>query len=308
MIPSRGRAHHRFAAFTLIELLVVIAIIAVLIGLLVPAVQKVRESASRTQCANNLKQIGLALHSYHDVYHAFPPAFVANPGTAPSNNAPPGWGWGTWILPYLEQGSLYEQINPTKVGIPDGTLGNPDTTALGQLCQTTISTYRCPSEQSNVILNDQRGYHAYSSYSATGADVSTSGNSLHQTGVMYQSSKTRITDIIDGTSNTLLVGERPYGKRAGTSGDILYGAVWTGVWTTGKDGSTMWCLNGSSGYTINQGNADKWTFGSWHPGGAQFVFCDGAVRFLPDSMAGTNPDLLGHLVNRKDGNTVTLPE
>jgi prepilin-type N-terminal cleavage/methylation domain-containing protein/prepilin-type processing-associated H-X9-DG protein len=307
MIPLRGRPHHRFAAFTLIELLVVIAIIAILIALLVPAVQKVREAANRTNCQNNLKQMGLALHNYHDVNLAFPPAFVANPGTAPSNNAPPGWGWGTWILPYLEQGNLYNQINPTKIGIPNGALGNPDGTALGKLCQTTLSIYNCPSEAFNPILNDQRGYHAYSSYSATGADGNTSGHSLHQTGVMYQSSKTRITDITDGTSNTLLVGERPYGKHA-SAADILHGAVWTGVWATGKDGSTMWCLNGSSGYTINFGNTDVWTFGSWHPGGAQFVFGDGSVRFLSDGLAGTNPDILGHLANRMDGNTVTLPD
>src|ERR1700704_3870955 len=170
-MQSRRRPLSR-VGFTLIELLVVIAIIAVLIGLLLPAVQKVREAAARTKCQNNLKQIGLGLHNYHDSNGHFPPAFVGNPGTVPTNSpAPHGWGWSTWILPYIEQGPLYRQINPTVSTIP-GNLPDPATTQLGLLCQTQISIYVCPSDNA-PRLNDQRGFHGYSSYGAVGGSLNT---------------------------------------------------------------------------------------------------------------------------------------
>src|SRR5262249_20772867 len=194
-------------------------------------------------------------------------------------------GVGTWILPYIEQGALYQQLNPTTNAIP-GNLTDPAGTALGLLCQTRISTYICPSDLA-PRLNDPRGFHAYSSYGAVGGSAGTSGNSLNQNGVMYQASKTTFAGIPDGASNTVVVGERAYGKQSYYVSPtiIYYGAIWSGVYVAGKDGSTMWTLTGGSSWSPNRGNGDKWNFSSRHPRGTQFVFADGSVRLVPDDLS-----------------------
>src|SRR5262245_13450420 len=145
--PKRPRP-----GFTLIELLVVIAIIAILIGLLLPAVQKVREAAARAQCENNLKQMGLAMHNYHSTMGNFPPGYIdGNFDSSGKLVAPfppagfvgpwnPGWSWGTFILPYMEQQNLYNQINP-----PANPMGTVMTNNLG-LLQQPVKMYICPSD------------------------------------------------------------------------------------------------------------------------------------------------------------------
>jgi prepilin-type N-terminal cleavage/methylation domain-containing protein/prepilin-type processing-associated H-X9-DG protein len=278
MLPSRPQR----PAFTLIELLVVIAIIAILICLLVPAVQKVREAAARIQCANNLKQIGIAYHSYHDSMKYFPPAF-----SKPSN-----WGWAVWLLPFVEQDNLYKTLNP------DGTvLGHNNLTDTQKL-----SVYLCPSDPTPLTNKYFSGY-AKSNYTCS-EPISDGG------------SQTQMKEITDGTSNTILSGER----------DMLnqVAAVWAGRDTATGVGSVLgrptWPIN-----TKYPGNAPccagdttgcrRYAWSSLHPQGANFAFCDGSVHFLNQNID-TDPNqatcskpvpsnwTLVNLYFKDDGNTV----
>ena len=271
-------------AFTLIELLVVIAIIAVLIALLVPAVQKVREAASRTQCLNNLKQIGLALHAHHDDKKAFPPGYQASGAYVNgASDTTPGWGWGAFILPYLDQGPLYAQLN----------FSQPIQNSPA--IQTMLAVYRCPSDiapPTAFAVPDGFGNAvcsaAPSSYAGcVGGDESdTAGpNGL---GILYRNSRTRMTDVSDGTSNTLLVGERAWANAKG----IWAGAINNGVCRRGEmnpcpGSGAAWSpaatlvlahshLNNAT--TDTDGGLDD--FSSRHVGGSNFLFADGTVRFL----------------------------
>src|SRR5256714_6910350 len=152
------RVHPR-PGFTLVELLVVIAIIAILIGLLLPAVQKVREAAARTKCENNLKQMSLALHTYALVNGQFPAAYVNKPPTP--YDYIPGWGWGTLILPYVEQDPLHQQLDPLRTLFGNG--ANP--AAPNALNQKPLKIYRCPSDN-GPDLNNFRNNLATSNYRA----------------------------------------------------------------------------------------------------------------------------------------------
>ena len=220
-------------AFSLIELLVVIAIIGILIGLLLPAVQKVREEASRGKCANNLKQIGMALHSYHDVNQMFPSGYVdgnTDPASTPDNDMGPGWGWAAYILPYLEQNNVFSQIDFT-VGV-----GTGSNTAVSMI---PLTCYQCPSDsnQQPVILYDSSftnpiatvahgnyigcngwvecfgnagGYYLPSSDGggAEDGDGASTGTGYSGDGLFYRNSKNNFESVTDGTSNTIFVGER----------------------------------------------------------------------------------------------------
>src|SRR5689334_7148641 len=152
---SRGRT-----GFTLIELLVVIAIIAILIGLLLPAVQKIREAAARSKCQNNLKQIGLALHLYHDAKAVLPPGY-RDPLTPPQFG--PGWGWGAFLLPSLEQGNLYRQLGVETQNLGNGANPVPPT----PLTQATLAVFTCPSD-SGPAINPNYDNHGKSDYRGVG--------------------------------------------------------------------------------------------------------------------------------------------
>jgi prepilin-type N-terminal cleavage/methylation domain-containing protein len=213
----------RRSGFTLIELLVVIAIIGVLIALLLPAVQKVREAANRTECLNNLKQIGLALHNYHDTHKTLPfgkgPNFVASrPGSA----AYARWSVHSQILPYIEQDNLYRSIDFTFPPETPGMGGvipfmpafqNPNR-ENSAACRSVVKTFVCPSDGTEVSVTDWPGVNNYYANQSTWlCDLSEKQRSTvapaeMPTGVFYFLSKVRLTDITDGTSNTALFSEK----------------------------------------------------------------------------------------------------
>ena len=309
--------------FTLIELLVVIAIIAVLIGLLLPAVQKVREAAARSQCSNNLKQIGLALHNYHGSSNGqFPPGWVGN-GAAPRLS----YGWPTFILPHMEQDNLYNRISPGTR--PLGTVFTADLPTL----QVPVKTFRCPSDPEGTRgagINDNRPftravsgqsvYIAKSNYPGNAGDYT--GNRGCGPGIFYQDSTTRITDITDGTSNTLLVGERDSGDIQNGTVRGRYAALIAGMSTAaGENGNAG--TNGLVGWTYYQpmtGTNGTLTtpaacFGSQHTGGMNAMLCDGSVRFLSFSVpwgdtsggAGIAPQVFNMLGGAKDGLVINGP-
>jgi prepilin-type N-terminal cleavage/methylation domain-containing protein/prepilin-type processing-associated H-X9-DG protein len=280
-------------AFTLIELVVVIAIIGVLVGLLLPTVQQVRASAQRLSCQNNLKQIGLALHNYHDIWGTLPPGYGASsPYSDGGTDTAPGWGWGACVLPQIEQDNLYHQLS----------FAQPIPNSLA--IQTPVKLYRCPSDiapDAAFPMVDGLGnlvcLAAPSSYAAcVGGDESDTTASSGR-GIFYRNSRNRLTDVSDGTSTTILVGERAWGNAQG----IWAGAISDGVL---RRGAANPCPGGAAASfpaaTLVQAHshlnnpttdtdAGLDDFSSMHTGGSNFVFADGSVHFLR-SIPSDNPD------------------
>ncbi len=288
-------------AFTLLELLVVIAIIAVLIGLLLPAVQKVREAAGRMACSNNLKQLGLALHNHHDSHGKFPPGTVTGPYAEAGVTAPVNHGMWPFLLRYFEQEAVARAYR-WDVHYYDP--ANQPTVA------THLKVLQCPSAEPNRIVTGvdvwtYGGRGACSDYSPTRIVSSTLADRGlidrvgNYGGVLAQNAMVRLRDVSDGTVNTVMVGEcagRPKRWQVGRHvPDILQpGGSWsTNTNTIAVLGSTPDGATRVGPCALNCTNA--WEVYSFHPGGANMLFADGSVRFLK---TGLDIRILARLVTR----------
>lgn len=273
--------------FTLIELLVVIAIIAILIALLLPAVQQAREAARRAQCKNNMRQIGLALHLYHDTAQVFPPGWLGVTNGVQDPEGENGFSWGTLILSNLDQGPLYNQFD---FRLPMDAAPNRD------LLQTRLQVFRCPSDpaQQTYPMEDRNGTAitmATANYAGVfgtvelhgcendpgDAPVNTQGQCISD-GAFYHNSRVNLAQFRDGTSNTLIVGER---TTFIDGSDRIYG-TWSGALPEVEEAVAR--VLGHATHPPNE-NEHPEDFGSAHSGGANFVMADGHVAFISENIA-----------------------
>lgn len=285
----------RIKGFTLIELLVVIAIIAVLIGLLLPAVQKVREAAARAKCTNNLKQLALGLHAHHDSLGKLPPGYGFN---TQSNGASwrKAWGWGSRILPYIEQQGLYNTLGVGSREFDAALPGNNSSSWPAvevAAIRTPLSVFRCPSDINPNPINTSTDFchsggpdstkpatsnyvgvyaYQYSNWYPPGDPVEVHGVFTFQKGIT-------LLGVVDGTSNTFMLGERGSQHGAG---------YWVGVGNTNSE--EPWSSPKVVGrvflFKLNTPLTSRYysAFSSYHQGGANFAFADGSVHFIRDSI------------------------
>ena len=283
--PVARTSRARQTGFTLIELLVVIAIIAILIALLLPAVQQAREAARRTQCRNNLKQIGLALHNYHDQFNLLPAGWIGvNPLGQADVEGLNGWGWESKILPNIDQAPLFNQVN-FSVSVAD-----PVHNAVRV---RSIAAFRCPSDtgpEQWAILSEADGTTPLADLANANYVGVFGTNEIDSCegvpapfqcvgdGTFYHLSRTRFADVTDGLSSTMVVGEHRSDRSLG------WYSTWTGLIPGGEEAAVR--LLGTCDHTPNSPSNHIDDFSSNHVGGAHFTFGDGAVKFIS-----TNIDL-----------------
>ena len=287
--------------FTLVELLVVLGILAALVGLLLPAVMKVRSAADRLRCSANMRQVGLALSNYHSTRGQLPPGMRDGPG-----EPFPYMSWLARILPYAEQDAVWKQA-VAAYGVTKTPTADPP-----HPFSTVIRLYGCPADERVKTATMTRGKYTAAFTSYLGVSGKTGST---RDGILYLDSTVRFTDITDGTSNTILVGERPPSK------DLWYG-WWYAGFGAGGNGTADMVLGVRE--NIPPGDAfipdcgglparfapgridnmcDVFHFWSLHPGGANFLFADGSVRFLAYSADAIMPAL----ATRSGGEVVELP-
>lgn len=274
--------------FTLVELLVVIAIIGVLVALLLPAVQSAREAARRMQCTNNMKQIALAMHNYHDANNAMPAGYIYRGGNGKCN-----YGWAVAILPYIEAGNFYTQLDPGKIPLYDRYKSGASATDK-QLLQTPFPFYRCPSDQTKKLAESCTFGSADHFDVAVSNYVGCAGWTTKYPikaddggGMLYGNSWLNFGDCTDGTTNTMLIGERDYRHHA---------ATWLGVGRNdsyGNEGTLRNLFRASftmnfdyikAGSPENQGKG----IASEHTGGSNIAMTDGSVHFVSQTTNSAN--------------------
>jgi len=281
------------AAFTLIELLVVIAIIAVLIALLLPAVQQAREAARRSQCINNLKQLGLALHNYHDTHNVFPPGWIGVENNIPHMEGNSGFAWGAHVLPYVDQGPLYNQLN----------VNQPchDPAFNAAALNAVLPVFRCPSDPSpefwqipeeadpTVFLARLPSANYVGNFGTEGPEdlcgaAPYPAAQCRGDGVFQHNSNTRMRDIVDGSSNTIFVGEHRTDTRAATvaATGFPWHSTWVGFVPEGAEAAARFL--GVADHTPNHPDLHMEDYSSWHTGGVHLLFGDGRVRFVNENV------------------------